>query len=95
MPGFISAVNPSINVPVGATRLYYICFLNGFAISSVVFVALHYFFPAKSHRAFVDDPSTAKENMQKYVERWDAAGDVGDDAIGKDVEDVLEMPKAI
>ncbi len=95
MPGFISAVKPSIKVPIGATRLYYICFLNGFAISSVVFVALHHFFPAKSHRAFVDDPSTARENMLRYQERWDATGDINDDAPGKDVEDVLEMPKAI
>ena len=91
MPGFISAVQPSIKVPIGATRLYYICFLNGFAISSVVFILLHRFFPAKSHQAFVDDRLTARATMAKYQEKWDATGDVAEP--GKDVEEVLEMPK--
>lgn len=95
MPGFISAVNPSITVPIGATSLYYICFLNGFAISSVVFVALHRIFPAPSHQAFVEGPSTAKETMQRYQTKWDATGDMADDFATKDIEDVREMPKAI
>ena len=94
MPGFISAVNPSITVPIGATRLYYICFLNGFAISSAVFILLHRFFPARAHQAFVDGRMTAKETMALYQEKWDAKGQVDVDELGsKDVEDVLEMPK--
>jgi hypothetical protein len=92
MPGFISAVNPSIKVPIGATRLYYICFLNGFAISSVVLIALHRFFPSRSHREFVNDSWTAKETMAFYQDRWDHTGEVEPD---KEVEAVIEMPKDV
>ncbi|KAL2007498.1 hypothetical protein VTN00DRAFT_8936 [Thermoascus crustaceus] len=36
LPGFISSVNPSVTVPVGCTRLYYLAFPLGFAISFLV-----------------------------------------------------------
>lgn len=41
LPGFISTVNPSVTVPVGCTRLYYLAFPLGFAISFLVYVALN------------------------------------------------------
>ena len=96
MPGFISAVNPSIKVPIGATRLYYICFLNGFAISSVMYVALHYFFPAQSLKEFVDSPATRHETMSEYQEKWDLTEPgSGEDTVGKELETVMEMPKEV
>jgi nucleobase:cation symporter-1, NCS1 family len=96
MPGFISAVSPGVKVPIGATRLYYICFLNGLAISAVVFIALNYIFPARQLKAFVDGPATAKETIKEYRARWDA---LAVDAIAeqehvKEVERMSELPKS-
>ena len=94
MPGFISAVNTSITIPIGCTRLYYICFLNGFAISSVVFITLHRFFPAPMQKDFVDSPVDKRQVMREYQEKWDMT-EVTVEQInvhGKDEEDVLEIP---
>ena len=95
MPGFISAVNPSVTVPVGCTRLYYICFLNGFAISSVVFILLHRFFPAEGVNAFVNGPMDNEQTMRYYQEEWDAIGLPERESIDKEEETVLEMPKTV
>lgn len=97
MPGFISAVNPSVQVPIGATRLYYICFLNGLAITAAVFVGLNYAFPPRAVRAYVDGPGTAKEAIKEFRDRWDAldAAARGEDIQAKEVETVSELPKDV
>ncbi|KAE8331902.1 permease for cytosine/purines, uracil, thiamine, allantoin-domain-containing protein [Aspergillus sergii] len=41
LPGFVAHVDPSVAVPVGLTRIYYICFFTGTAISAGVYTALH------------------------------------------------------
>ena len=71
MPGFIASVNPSVHVPVGCTRIYYMCFLLGFAISSVVFVFLHTVFPAHQVRDFVRSSPKSNELVYMYRNRWD------------------------
>ena len=71
LPGFVSQVNPSIKVPIGLTHLYYICFLTGLAISAAVYVTLHYLFPVKSVRQFVESAPPARVLMREYRERWD------------------------
>jgi hypothetical protein len=45
--------------------------LNGFAISSVVLILLHRFFPAKATQEFVQDRKSARETMELYQDRWD------------------------
>ncbi|RJE17958.1 hypothetical protein PHISCL_09704 [Aspergillus sclerotialis] len=71
LPGFVSQVNPSIKVPIGLTHLYYICFLTGLAISAAVYVTLHYLFPVRSVRQFVESAPPARVLMREYRERWD------------------------
>jgi phosphotransferase system glucose/maltose/N-acetylglucosamine-specific IIC component len=104
MPGFISNVNNNVTVAVGWTRVYYISFLVGFSIAAVVYVGLHYIFPAPSVRDFVMRPTTARQVMRDAEERWDAIGlGAGEDYIPeesvkpKDVDerDVEGFPKNI
>ncbi|KAL3422118.1 NCS1 nucleoside transporter [Phlyctema vagabunda] len=45
LPGFINAIEPSITVPVACTRLYYLAFLLGAAISALVHYALNRIWP--------------------------------------------------
>jgi NCS1 family nucleobase:cation symporter-1 len=45
MPGFINAVNPKIKVPTGAQEIFYLAYIEGFAISFVIHYALNRFFP--------------------------------------------------
>lgn len=46
LPGFVSAVNPGVVVPVGCTRLYYLSFPLGFVVSFLIQVVLGcYVFP--------------------------------------------------
>jgi NCS1 family nucleobase:cation symporter-1 len=71
MPGFVAAVQPSITVPIGLTHLYYICFLAGFAISASIYCSLHFIFPARELKQFVENSPSAKELMVEYQERWD------------------------
>lgn len=47
LPGFVNAVNESIAVPVGCTRLYQLAFPLGFAISFVVFLGLNWVWPPR------------------------------------------------
>ncbi|KAF9891407.1 hypothetical protein FE257_004263 [Aspergillus nanangensis] len=75
LPGFIAHVDPSISVPVGLTRLFYICFLSGITISATVFIALHHFFPATKVQHFVDTAPPAHVLMQEYRERWEGEED--------------------
>ena len=95
MPGFISAVNPSVTVPVGCTRLYYICFLNGFAISSVVFMLLHRFFPANGVDAFVNGPMDKEQTMRYYQEEWMLSDCQNERVLIRRRRPVLEMPKTV
>ena len=98
MPGFISAVSPGVTVPIGATRLYYICFLNGCAISALIFVALNYAFPAKKLKAYVRGPESWREARIEFQDRWDALADDHDAAArrnsAKEFDEVVqEIPK--
>lgn len=45
LPGFINAVNPSIWVPYGARELFYLAYIEGFALGFVAHMVLNYFFP--------------------------------------------------
>jgi NCS1 family nucleobase:cation symporter-1 len=45
LPGFINAVNPSISVPAGAQNIFYIAYIEGFAVAFAVYYVLNYFFP--------------------------------------------------
>ncbi len=92
MPGFVSNVNNNFQVSLGWTRVYYLSFLVGFAISSVVFIALHHFFPAPSVKDFVLRPTTSRQFMAEYQDRWDATEDSGsgiptESVLPKDVRD--------
>jgi NCS1 family nucleobase:cation symporter-1 len=97
MPGFISAVNTTINVPIGFTHIYYINFLTGFLIASVVLVGLHWAFPAPSQKEFVMSPTSPKETMAEYQARWDALAEEVETHIvmPKDTEGVMGMPHDI
>lgn len=71
MPGFIASVQPSITVPIGLTHLYYLCFLVGFLISSSVYCALHFIFPAHGLNHFVASSPSPGSLMAEYQDRWD------------------------
>ncbi|KAB8210767.1 permease for cytosine/purines, uracil, thiamine, allantoin-domain-containing protein [Aspergillus parasiticus] len=71
LPGFMAHVDPSVAVPVGLTRIYYICFLTGTAISAGVYTALHYIFPTPEVRAFVEEAPSPGILLQEYRLRWD------------------------
>ena len=45
LPGFINAVNPSIHVPKGAKEIFYLAYIEGFALSFVVHYVLNRLFP--------------------------------------------------
>ena len=45
LPGFINAVNPKIKVPIGAQEIFYLAYIEGFAISFLVHYVLNRFFP--------------------------------------------------
>jgi len=54
LPGFINAMNPRTTVLVGCTRLYYLAFPLGFAISFLVYVALNRISPLTGLGEFDD-----------------------------------------
>lgn len=45
LPGFVNAINPSIKVPIGCVRLYYLAFPLGFALSFLVYLTFNKLFP--------------------------------------------------
>lgn len=45
LPGFINAVNPSIHVPKGAQEIFYLAYVEGFALSFLVHYVLNRLFP--------------------------------------------------
>ncbi|KIX01625.1 uncharacterized protein Z518_09351 [Rhinocladiella mackenziei CBS 650.93] len=96
MPGFISNVNHGIKVSIGWTRVYYISFLVGFSVTTVVFVGLHHFLPAPSVKDFVKTPASAKQVMAESQAKWD--GEVAVDShhvLPKDFVDTERFPKDI
>jgi nucleobase:cation symporter-1, NCS1 family len=64
-------VNPNVPVPIGLTRLYYICFLTGISISAAVFLALHYAIPDKLLQDFVNSAPPAQQLMAEYRESYE------------------------
>ena len=56
---------------MGLTRIYYLCFLTGTAISAAVFTALHYIFPTPEVRRFVEKAPSPGLLMPEYRLRWD------------------------
>ncbi|KAK7936046.1 hypothetical protein PG985_001541 [Apiospora marii] len=79
LPGFISAVNPHVVVPTGATNLYDLSFVYGFVASGFVYFLLHTIFPARALDAFVKNDMTARQAMSHYREKWDAVDGSGID----------------
>ena len=70
MPGFVTAVQPSVIVPVGLTHLYYICLMYGFATGASIYCLLHFIFPAVASKQFVADATSPRELMKGYQDRW-------------------------
>ncbi|KAE8149174.1 permease for cytosine/purines, uracil, thiamine, allantoin-domain-containing protein [Aspergillus avenaceus] len=71
LPGFVVTIDPSITVPVALTRMYYICFLTGAAISAIVFTVLHCIFPASGVQSFVKTAPASEVLMREYRQQWD------------------------
>ncbi|KAL1628101.1 hypothetical protein SLS56_006032 [Neofusicoccum ribis] len=71
LPGFVASLDASVVVPVGLTRLYYLCFLSGFCIAAAVYAALHAAFPARAVAEWVAGAPPAGVLMRAYRERWD------------------------
>ena len=71
LPGFIANVNPKVEVAVGRSHIYSICFVTGVGISFVVFILLHYLFPAPSLQAWVASQPSAREAVRFYNEMYD------------------------
>ncbi|KAE8137160.1 permease for cytosine/purines, uracil, thiamine, allantoin-domain-containing protein [Aspergillus pseudotamarii] len=75
LPGFVAHVDPGVVIPLGFTRIYYVCFLTGTAISAAVYTALHYIFPTPEVRTFVEKAPSPAVLMQEYRSRWDREDD--------------------
>ena len=71
LPGFVVNVNPQVEVAAGWSHVYSICFITGVGISFVVFILLHYLFPAPSLQAWVASQPSARETMRFYSEMND------------------------
>jgi len=76
LPGFIANVNPKVEVAAGWSHIYSISFCTGVGISFVVFVLLHYLFPAPSLQAWVASQPSARETMRSYNEVYDLKEDI-------------------
>ena len=85
LPGFIANVNPKVEVAAGWSHIYLICFVTGVGISFVVFILLHYLFPAPSLQAWVASQPSARETMRFYNEMYDLKE--GIEVINEDVND--------
>jgi len=85
LPGFIANVNPKVEVAAGWSHIYSICFVTGVGISFVVFILLHYLFPAPSLQAWVASQPSARETMRFYNEMYDLKE--GIEVINEDVND--------
>ncbi|KAF5862938.1 hypothetical protein ETB97_010979 [Aspergillus alliaceus] len=81
LPGFVAHVDPDITVPVGLTRIYYICFITGMVISATVYTALHFIFPEAEVKSFVDTAPSPGTLMCEYRARWDGEGDSGEEIV--------------
>jgi len=71
LPGFIANVNPKVEVAAGWSHVFSISFSTGVGISFVVFILLHYLFPAPSLQAWVASQPSARETMRFYSEMYD------------------------
>lgn len=83
MPGFVAAVNSSVTVSIGWTRLYYISFLVGTAISALTYSALHYFFPAPSVKDYLLQAPPRRVVQAQFTAKWD----------GEEVTQYFDRPK--
>ena len=63
LPGFIASVNPKVGMAVGLSHVISIYFFTGVGISFVVFILLHYLFPAPSLQAWVASQPSARKTM--------------------------------
>ncbi|KAL1961725.1 hypothetical protein VTN77DRAFT_1125 [Rasamsonia byssochlamydoides] len=45
LPGFVNAVNPGIAMPAGAKQIFYLAYIEGFALGFVLHYVINYFFP--------------------------------------------------
>lgn len=83
MPGFVAAVSPGNKVAIGWTRLYYISFLVGTAISALAFVALHRFFPVRGIQDYVNSAPPRRVVQAEYRAKWD----------GEEIANIYHRPK--
>lgn len=72
LPGFVAAVNQSVQVPDGAVELYYLNYVYGFTSSMVLYALLHRIFPSRDLDEFVSEPTSARELQVRYSEKWDS-----------------------
>ncbi|GFF90199.1 allantoin permease [Aspergillus lentulus] len=70
LPGFVAAVDTSVVISDGATKLYYLNYLYGFMASAVAYVLLHRVLPDRKFHAFVQDGTSARETQGFYNGRW-------------------------
>ncbi|WEW57075.1 hypothetical protein PRK78_002535 [Emydomyces testavorans] len=84
LPGFVAQVNKGVTVPIGVMHLYQICFLNGFAISAVVYCALHFIFPVRPLREFVANAPAPEVLMREYREACDSAAESKENVVEVD-----------
>ncbi|KAE8358528.1 permease for cytosine/purines, uracil, thiamine, allantoin-domain-containing protein [Aspergillus caelatus] len=81
LPGFVAHVDPGVVIPVEFTRIYYVYFLTGTAISAARYTALRYIFPTPEVRTFVQKAPSLAVLMQEYRSRWDREEDSGNEII--------------
>lgn len=71
MPGFVAAVDASVEVSDGATELYYMSYICGLLSSGLVYAVLHRLFPAEALESFVRTAPSARELREMHLGKWD------------------------
>ncbi|KAM5467015.1 hypothetical protein MauCBS54593_005635 [Microsporum audouinii] len=76
LPGFVTSVNANVQVPLGFTRIYQLCFLVGFGISASVYTALHLAFPDAKLQQYVSTAASPAVLIQEYRDSLDQEDDL-------------------
>jgi NCS1 family nucleobase:cation symporter-1 len=66
----VAAVDTSVVISDGATKLYYLNYLYGFVASAVAYSLLHCVLPDRKFHAFIQDGTSARETQGFYNGRW-------------------------
>ena len=81
--GFVGAVRPDENIPIGATEVYRLNFFMGFFSSFIIYATLVHFFP-------IPGTPSIKTFEKGWFEEWQEVEDFEDEIRGHVVHEGIE-----